>query len=256
MLTSAQINQFKRDGVLKLPGFFSTDEVERWRNQILDLFHHPATGEDWRKAISVHKSSDLKLVDGPSVKSHPELIELYADLHTSARWIGKSELRVRAPDIDLKWLGARAPHLDFPMVGSTRTLANNMIYLSEVSNKGGAFMYWRGSHRIAWDYFRRNPMDYRSQGNLAPDQIFEVLQKEMTTEPEEFLGRAGDLLIWHALTLHSGSVNLQTTPRLALIGRWGTPLDGEAYFDFEEDMWSQWSFATDHESETVAGHSR
>jgi hypothetical protein len=243
MLTTKQIELFKRDGVLKLEGFFDLAEVELWRSQIFDLFHHPEGAAAWRNAIVAYKSSDLRLSNGPSPSTHPSMREVYSELNASTRWIGKNELRVRAPDVDVQWLGARAPHLDFPMVGSTRTLANSMIYLSEVEDRGGAFMYWPGSHRVAWDYFTRNPQDYRSQGERSGAEIFEALHEQMVGEAEQFLGNPGDLLIWHALTMHSGSVNLKPVPRLALIGRWGSPLDGDSYFDFEGDMWARWNIS-------------
>jgi len=243
MLSEQQTESFKRDGILRLEGFFDPAEVALWRGQVEDLFHHPADPAGWRDAIATYRSSELRLTDGPSPSSHPAMRALYSELNAGERWIGKHELRVRAPDTDPRWLGARAPHLDFPMVGPTRTLANSMIYLSEVTNHGGAFMYWPGSHRIVWEYFKRNPQDYRAQGERGSVEIFEILHQLMVGEAEQFLGKPGDLLIWHALTMHSGSVNLNPVPRLALIGRWGSPLDGDAYFDFDGDMWARWNFS-------------
>jgi hypothetical protein len=242
VLTTLQIEEFMREGVLRLENLFPTQDVARWQREIFDLFHHPTDEEAWRKAVVTYKSGNLRLTDGPSPVTHPIMREVYRDLHIGANWIGKAELRVRAPDIDVPWTGARTPHLDFPMFGSIRTLANNMVYLSEVTDRGGAFMYWPGSHRIAWDHFTRYPEDYRAQGERGSEEIFELLCREMTREPVQFLGGPGDTLIWHSLTLHSASVNLSSVGRLALIGRWGTPLEGRSHFDFTRDMWAEWDF--------------
>jgi ectoine hydroxylase-related dioxygenase (phytanoyl-CoA dioxygenase family) len=168
---------------------------------------------------------------------------VYGALHRTAHWHGENELVVRPGSDDMAWLGARAPHLDFPFAMPVRTLANNVLYLSDVEEFGGALMYWPGSHRVAWDYFRRNPPDYLAQGERSQDQVFQRLLQEVPNDPVQFTGRAGDLLIWHSLLLHSASVNKRPSARVATFGRWGIGLGDEPFYDFGSDMWSYWDFA-------------
>lgn len=249
MLTSRQIDDFKRDGILILRGFFPDEDAARWRREVSDYFEAPTDGDSWRAALRIHKSDSFHLSDDPTPRSHPGLAALYGSLHAGGQWDGANELVMRAASEQARWLGARAPHLDFPLYTSVRTLANNVIYLSDVGEQGGAFMYWPGSHRIAWDYFRRNPLDYFSRGERGQDATFGLLSREMICEPIEFTGRAGDLLIWHSLTLHSGSVNKSEQTRYALVCRWGIDRGTEPIYDFDQDMWRYWDFAPVREYE-------
>ena len=244
MLTQGQIDTFKRDGALPLRGLFSPAEVAAWRKEIFDYFERPATPEAWREALIRHKSDSFYLSDDPTPRSHPALRRIYASMHADAQWSGENELVMRAGNEPAAWLGPRAPHLDFPIYAPLRTLANFVMYLSDVEERGGAFMYWPGSHRIAWDYFRRNPSDYLSQGERSQDQTFAILRREMTCEPVEFVGKAGDVLLWHSLMLHSASVNKREQSRYAIFGRWGVALGDEPAYDFDADMWDYWRFAS------------
>lgn len=242
MLTPDQIDTFKRDGVLALRGLFPSGKVSAWRDEVFRYFGQPADPAAWRKALTVHKSDSFYLSDDPTPLSDPVLKRIYASLHADAAWHGENELVMRAGNEPAPWLGARAPHLDFPVYAPLRTLANFVLYLSDVEERGGAFMYWPGSHHIAWDYFRRNPADYLSQGERSQDQTFAILTNDMAGEPIEFLGKAGDMMLWNSLLLHSASVNTRPQARYAIFGRWGVALDDEPVYDFGADIWDYWRF--------------
>jgi ectoine hydroxylase-related dioxygenase (phytanoyl-CoA dioxygenase family) len=103
-------------------------------------------------------------------------------------------------------------------------------------------MYWKGSHKVAWEHFRKTPKDYMAQGELSQGQVFEILTNTMETEAVPFSGKAGDLLIWHSLTLHSASVNISNEARLAIFGRWGSAIESnESHFNFSEGIWDKWN---------------
>jgi len=242
MLTQEQIDTFKRDGVLRLRGLFTPEETARWREEVFDYFERPAFPDEWRTALTVHPSDSFRLRGEPTPHDHPALRSVYESLHATAIWVGENELLVRPGDDPAPWLGARKPHLDFPIAAPVRTLANNVIYLADVREHGGAFMYWPGSHRTAWKYFRRNPDDYLSRGERSQDQTFAILGGEVEGEPVELVGAAGDVLVWHSLTLHSASINKRSEPRIAVFGRWGVELGDEPIYDFGRDIWSYWGF--------------
>lgn len=242
MLTRDQIETFKRDGILILRGLIPADEIGPWRDEVRAYFEWPATSDAWRQALRTHKADSFYLSNDPTPRLHPALAPIYRSLHATADWSGENELVMRPGDEEAPWLGARAPHLDFPIYAPLRTLANNVMYLSDVAEHGGAFMYWPGSHHVAWDYFRRNPADYLSQGERSQDQTFAILKGEMTGEPVEFVGQAGDVCIWHSLIFHSASINRRSDTRFAIFGRWGVRLAGEPVYDFNADMWSYWNF--------------
>jgi hypothetical protein len=248
MLTSDQISTFQREGVLVLPGFFDSREVSAVCDEVLEHYRLPSTPAEWRAALRTYQG--IKVRSAPSLESHPGLLKLYRALHARARWEGENQLVTRPGGQVPPWMGARAPHLDFPVAAPLRTLANNVIYWTDVRAQGGAFMYWPGSHHVAWGYFRRHPKHYMAQGRLSQDQVFADLMPEITTEPVEFLGKAGDLMIWHSLLMHSGSRNMRREARIATFGRWGVPLGKEPLYDFDRDIWSYWDF--DCQPETPA----
>jgi hypothetical protein len=247
MLTPAQIGDFKRDGVLRLPAFFSADETRVMRSRVERHFGVPETPEAWRAAMLKTKSSAFDEAHMPAPTSHEKLSALFARVDPDVRWTGRNEVIIRAPEPGEPWLGARAPHLDFPIgffgAGQpVRTLVHFVIYLGDVGERGGAFMYWPGSHLVAWDHFRRHPLDYCSRGERGSVATFEIIGQQLASSPETFVGRAGDMLLFHSLLYHSGSTNLSDQPRIAIFGRWGAGIDpGVPHYDFDRDMWSYWS---------------
>ncbi|WP_263142202.1 phytanoyl-CoA dioxygenase family protein [Pseudomonas sp. RIT-PI-AD] len=242
MLTPGQIERFKADGVLILRDFFDREEILRGREEVLAYFGRPDSGDDWQLALGRHSSSQFHFQVPLSPGVHPRLTALYRSLHAGLEWHGEDDLMIRPGERSPYGLGMPA-HLDFPVASPLRTLANNVIYYTDVRQGGGEFLYWPGSHRNAWDYFRRNPRDYMARGERSQDQTFALLLRELPSEPTAFLGKAGDLLIWHSLLMHSGSVNSRRETRIATVGRWGMPLDEAATYDFERDMWEHWQFA-------------
>jgi hypothetical protein len=238
MLTENQIEKFKEDGVLIIKNFFSKEEIMKWKKEILVHFENPISDEDWIDALKRVSSTQFRLVDDPTPFTHLKLKDLYDCLSSTISWSGENEVVVRSPDIKAEWLGARTPHLDFPVYDSIRTLVNSVFYLSNVTEFGGPFMYWPGSHITSWKYFKENPEDYMAQGILSQDMVFNEIKKMVTNDPISFCGEPGDLLIWHSLILHSASVNKSDSARIALIGRWGNKLkENEKHFSFDKNLW-------------------
>jgi Phytanoyl-CoA dioxygenase (PhyH) len=238
MLTENQIQQFKKEGVLIIKNFFTQDEIKDWKKEVLEYFENPISDEDWVNTLRKIQSSQFRLKDDPIPTFHLKMKELYDCFSDTIMWHGENEVVVRSPEIDAEWLGARAPHLDFPVYDNIRTLINSVFYMSDVTAFGGPFMYWPGSHLISWDYFKETPKNYMAQGALSQDMIFAEIKKLVSNEAIPFFGEAGDLMIWHSLILHSASVNKSDSARIALIGRWGKKLNSdENHFDFDLDIW-------------------
>jgi hypothetical protein len=240
MLTDRQIDTFKRDGIIVFRRFFTLAETSQWREQVFDYFGRPETAGRWREALATRKGDDFRLTPDPTPGSHARLSRIYKALNARLEWTGHNQLVVRAGEDPAEWLGPRIAHIDIPLYAPLRTLANNVIYLSKVQKRGGAFMYWPGSHRVAWDYFRQSPEDYLAQGARSHNQVFQCLVDRMPSAPVEFVGMPGDLLIWHALTLHAASINKRREERLAVFGRWGVAFGSGECHDFSGDMWSHW----------------
>lgn len=242
MLTTAQIDAFRHDGVMVLRGFIPPGEIGAWREQIDDWFGRPAGAGEWRAALASRRPDDFRLSPDPAPGVHPRITTLYRALHPTAPWTGHNQLIVRPGNDPAEWQGPRLAHVDIPLSGRLRTLANFVLYLSTVHERGGAFIYWPGSHRAAWDYFSHAPADYLATGERSHNQVFEALLERATAGPVTFTGEPGDLLVWHSLTLHSASINKRPEERVALFGRWGVPLGSGEGHDFGGDMWRHWHF--------------
>ena len=244
MLTRHQIREFQRTGVLVIRRFYDEDQIARWRREAHEYFGSPPEEADWEAALRSREHMAFRVSGDPTPATSERLRELFASFHPEIRWTGNNELIVRPPQPDTPWLGARSPHIDFPVGLPVRYLANTLTYFTAIEPRGGAFMYWPGSHLVAWRHFMCHPLDYLSRGERSQDQTFELLGRSMPCEPVEFLGEPGDLLIWHHLLFHSPTVNKRETTRLAYFGRWGEPLAADdELFDFSGSAWSHWRFA-------------
>jgi hypothetical protein len=249
MLNKNQVEEFKQNGILIIRDFFSAAEIEHWNNEALAFYNYPVSAEDWRLALIKYGKNNFHFTKDPSPDSYSKMKLLYACLNKNIAWIGENEIEFVSPQPDAEWLGPRLPHLDFPVYDSIRTLVNCVFYLSDVPVFGGPFMYWPKSHIVSWDYFKENPEDYMAQGDIGQDEVFIRIKKRIAEEAIQFAGKAGDLLIWHSLILHSGSINKSLSARKAVFGRWGERLkENEKHFDFDRDIWSGWDF-TPHEKD-------
>ncbi len=244
MLNNQQIADFRENGVLIIKNFFHADELAAWDKEIAEFYSSPTTKEEWQHALKTTKrsTSNFRFTRNPSPGEHPRMKILYTCLDSTLNWEGENQLIVRRPEPDAEWIGARAPHLDFPVYDRIRTMANFVFYVGDVYTNGGPFMYWPGSHITAWEYFREHPQDYMAAGDISQDQVFSRIRKRLPSDAIQFTAAAGDLMIWHSLILHSASVNQSAQPRKAVFGRWGAKLQpGEAHFDFNKDIWTNWN---------------
>ena len=240
MLSSRQIEEFREQGCLILRGFYAPQEIDRWRRQVLDYVGHPADAAGWRSAMAACKGDSFQPDPDLSPALNPRLSSVYEALYGTPKWTGRTRLIVRAGRDEAEWRGPRLPHIDIPYNAPVRTLINNVTYLSTVRSRGGAFIYWPGSHRIAWDYFREFPEDFMAEGERTWNQAYEAVTGRMTSDPVEFLGEPGDVLIIHSLTLHSASVNKNDETRVAIFGQWGVETDLPRRHEFHRDMWDGW----------------
>ncbi len=250
-LTAEQIDTLKRDGALALPRFFSAEESLAMRSAVQRHFGDPSTPQAWRAALVGTKSSSFDKSLLPVPQRHRKLAALFEScLRAGDGWQGWNEIVVRAPEPPGQpWLGAHGPHLDFPYTGlesahPVRTLVHFVIYLNDVGERGGPFMYWPRSHRVVWEHFRQFPLDLYGRGEHGQAATLALIQAKLAGEAVPFTGSAGDMLVWNSLLFHSASCNHEAAPRLAVFGRWGTASErGRPHYDFERDVWSYWNFA-------------
>ena len=90
-----------------------------------------------------------------------------------------------------------------------------MTFLNDVQPHGGGTVVWPGSHRKLEALARSDPDRYELMWALNQD-----LRKVDLGEPYETTPRQGDVLFYHYLCAHAGSMNTSSRPRLALNMKW------------------------------------
>lgn len=237
-LSTDQIRHFKEHGFVILRGFIEQPVIQSWCEQFWAKM--PSTRgvpSTWDRERNNAASSSLVL--------EPPLIRL-AQMIAVAQQLGDGKLRQlgnggKAPETiwpspETPWQPAGAGHVDGygnPEVDWTGGLFLNAVtYVENVNPQGGAFTYWPGSHLPVHRFFNRHPNTI--DGSFANMEGWGVAAAEgrpsfYEDEPSamikgqgtEFIGKAGDVLLWHKFLAHSASKNnCATSPRIALICRW------------------------------------
>ncbi len=90
-----------------------------------------------------------------------------------------------------------------------------MTFLSDVAPHGGGTVVWPGSHRKLQALAESDPERYELMWALNQE-----LDRAGLGEPVELTPRRGDVLFYHYLCAHAGSMNTTDRPRLAMNAKW------------------------------------
>lgn len=102
-------------------------------------------------------------------------------------------------------------HRTFPRAFRIAT----MTFLHDVPPHGGGTVVWPGSHRRIEALARSDPERYEYMWPLNQD-----LDRAGLGDPLELTPRAGDVLFYHYLCAHAGSMNTGDRPRFAMNAKW------------------------------------
>jgi hypothetical protein len=91
----------------------------------------------------------------------------------------------------------------------------SMLFLSDVPPHGGGTIVWPGSHRKLEALAKSDPDHYELMWTLNQE-----MEKAGIGEPLELTPKHGDILFYHCLCAHSGSLNVSSRPRLAMNMKW------------------------------------
>jgi len=91
----------------------------------------------------------------------------------------------------------------------------SMLFFSDVEPHGGGTLVWPGSHLKTLALAKSNPEYYELMYTLNNE-----LDKANLGEYVELTPKRGDILFYHYLCGHSGSMNVQNVPRLAMNAKW------------------------------------
>jgi len=90
-----------------------------------------------------------------------------------------------------------------------------IVYLSDVRSQSGATIVWPGSHARIEALAKSDPERYQYRWALNRDLTLLDLG-----DPAELRANAGDVLFYHHLLAHAGSMNTGAEPRFALNHKW------------------------------------
>ncbi len=136
-------------------------------------------------------------------------------------------------------------HLDgYPGEGCQAVLMlGATTYLHDVASRGGCYVYWPSSHHGAHRYFRAHPDRIEGTFRDTPEWAergWGIFTDGCDVEPREFVAHAGDVILWHGWLCHSGSKNINPSPRVGLFARWIHRDDAGVRKAIHADPWHYW----------------
>jgi hypothetical protein len=242
LLTDTQIDHFKAEGYVILSGFFATAQIEAWH----DIFWtHVGARADEPKTWP-----DSYVIDGlaldPVPGGLPPMQAIIEQLSGGMFGGGGGSMLIQWPKPDQDWQLPGNGHIDGygPGGWSGGFMLGATTYLEDVEARGGAFIYWPQSHLSTQEYFREFPEQIDGSFRERDDwdeRTWAIFSDRSPQGPLEFVGAAGDLILWHAFLCHTGSANVNSRPRQAVFSRWHRSDREEMRHDVPEDLWKYWA---------------
>jgi hypothetical protein len=239
-LNAAEKKEFQKKGFLKIAGVVNEKAINvalREINHSLGKGMHPEKVASYNSTSYcpdlIHKASILNLLyETPAW----EIIES-AIAPRKFKIDGGAQIALRFPVMQTP--GALHPHID-GMYSSKNKIPKDSIYsftalagilLSDTPNRfWGNFTAWPGTHSLFSNYFLEHGTEILKR-SLPPVKI---------SDPEQILGKAGDMILSHYLTAHTVVSNVSPYIRYAVFFRI-KHVDHEFYGQkVFTDLWHQW----------------
>jgi len=243
-LSSEDKSRFKEDGCLIVRGVLTPEQIRAAQDALWENID--ADRDDPTTWVEASPRS-------PTPATHPAI---RATVHESPifammeEMVGKNRLNpssagpaLRFPSKGPTWSLPEHGHLDgyyTPTNGVPEGTVGYMtinvtIYVEDIDAKGGCFIYWPGSHHVAYEYFKTHSL-LSVQGGVSSD----IYPQGEFPEGREFVGQAGDAILWHGQLFHTGSKNINRNIRMALIGRFSRKDANDIRFETCDEEWAHW----------------
>ncbi len=236
MLSKQQLSQFEEQGYLLLSGLIPAETVKKAEETMWKLMGMDAADPDsWQRFQRPPLSGFYmeQLSNGNRIElfgvTHPEVLACCTQDYRlvlrqlTRRYPDIPHCQSKSPDgiwalnqfpVSASWKSPN-PHLD----GDFRDLrldpgsfrATSLTYLTGAPSHGGTTMIWpQGPQRIR-DFRKKHPEfsnHVRDVRAMFPDMDL--------GEPMEVTAKPGDVLFFHHLLPHSGTINVSSSPRFAI----------------------------------------
>ena len=155
MGTLSHAQAFKRDGFIKLPGFFSGGEMEELRSAILEASKRSADPLD-RAGLTFHSNAFRASASIRQFLAQPRLVSLVAEVGGPNLWVRWDQAVVKAPGgVEFPWHQdnaynrLRVQHFQLWIAVSRGTRENGGLWLQPGSHRKGLLLHVaRGSHMV------------------------------------------------------------------------------------------------------------
>ena len=240
MLTTKQIVFFQEHGYLILKDLIDPEIINGWRTQVWEHFNSSLeTPETWPNDYEIQGFNF-----SPLFGHLPVLQEITEQLGGGQFFTGGGGSPIiKWPNPEEEWAMPNDGHIDAygAVAGWSPFMIGATTYLYDAEPKGGAFIFWPGSHRSTHKYFLRYPDQIDGSFYDIEDWDWHVLSDLSPEGPREFIGAAGDVVLWHAFLCHTGSANMREVPRFGLFARYAHKEQEGIKYEIPEDLWKYWA---------------
>lgn len=238
--TRDQRQEFRRTGWLRMPQVVAAEHVRAARELLEQAWTTNGVPPECRGPCRAFDS----------YRWHPEITGL---LHATAvakladEFTGATGLQMAfGPQIAVRFFregtspAMPTPHVDglpSPFNGVPKGTLQSFtllvgILLSDVTQPyAGNLVVWEGSHESLAQAIGQHGHEGMLQGHLPEVPL---------SEPQHWLGQAGDVVFCHYLLRHSGSVNMTPHPRHAVYFRLAHPKHQDHWKECLADPWLEW----------------
>ncbi|MBT3346212.1 MAG: hypothetical protein HN712_27505 [Gemmatimonadetes bacterium] len=243
MLTAEQIQSFKDNAYLVLPGFVDPEQISRWGEQF--WAHIGADSQDASTWPDNYVIGDFAV--DPRLSDLPQMQSIVDQLGGGLFSGGGGSMLVQWPKPEgTPWQIPAHGHIDGygPGGWSGGFMLAATTYLEDVEAGGGSFVYWPKSHLGVHDFFQENPDQLDGsfvQRNDWDDRSWGLFCDRSPSGPVEFTAKAGDTILWHSFLCHTGSMNVGSRPRQAVFSRWNRFDREEMKYDTPANLWKYWA---------------
>jgi ectoine hydroxylase len=198
-----QVRGFLHNGFMVLENFFKPEETDALNREVEQMLASGRTGFNYtgRKIFNLYEQSAL--ADARFFRN-PQLLELLSFL------LGKTVIPFQSLNFTLG--SEQRAHSDSIHMTTEPPgyLIATWIALEDCTPDNGPLVYYPGSHRLPFigtsDYDSGNTWFTIGEhsNRRYEDKVAQIIL-ERKLEKQPFLGKRGDVLIWHANLLHGGS---------------------------------------------------
>ncbi|MCY4400993.1 MAG: phytanoyl-CoA dioxygenase family protein [Candidatus Poribacteria bacterium] len=236
MLSTAQIEQFEEEGYLLLSDLISKETIEKaekamWHTMGMDaddpnsweIVQRPFLTNFYIENMAHEKRIELFGVTNPDLLEccTPDYLTVLKQL--AERYPSIPHCKSEYPDaiwamnqfpISAEWK-ITSPHLD----GYSRDLrldpgtfrASSLTYLTHANSHQGTTVIWPEGPKRIREFRKQNP----NLSNNVQTMLTQLPQIDLG-EPMEVVAKQGDVLFFHHLLPHTGTINADSSPRFAI----------------------------------------